>query len=142
MVRRPPRSTRTDTPFPYTTLFRSWMRPGPDGRLYAINPEAGFFGVAPGTSKKSNPNALASIQADTIFTNVGVTADGQPWWEGIGNDQVPATDWRGEPHDPAVRPAAHPNSRFTVSARRCPSWSPMAEENGRASCRESVCQYV
>src|SRR3546814_2718704 len=69
-----------------------WMRPGADGRLYAINPEAGFFGVAPGTSKKSNPNALASIQADTIFTHVGVHADGQPWWEGIGKHQVPATD--------------------------------------------------
>jgi phosphoenolpyruvate carboxykinase (GTP) len=105
-----------------------WMRPGADGRLYAINPEAGFFGVAPGTSRKSNPNALASIQSDTIFTNVGVTADNQPWWEGIGNDQQPATDWRGDPYDPAVRPAAHPNSRFTVSAKRCPSWSPMAED--------------
>ena len=105
-----------------------WMRPGADGRLYAINPEAGFFGVAPGTSKKSNPNALASIQSHTIFTNVGVTADNQPWWEGIGNDQQPATDWRGEPYDPSVRPAAHPNSRFTVSARRCPSYSDMAED--------------
>ncbi len=105
-----------------------WMRPGADGRLYAINPEAGFFGVAPGTSEKSNPNALASIQHDTIFTNVGVTADNQPWWEGIDNGQVPVTDWRGEAFDPAKRPAAHPNARFTVSARQCPSWSPMAED--------------
>jgi len=105
-----------------------WMRPGADGRLYAINPEAGFFGVAPGTSKKSNPNALATIQHDTIFTNVGVTADNQPWWEGIDNGQVPVTDWRGEAYDAAKRPAAHPNSRFTVSARQCPSWSPMAED--------------
>ena len=105
-----------------------WMRPGEDGRLYAINPEAGFFGVAPGTSAKSNPNALASVQSDTIFTNVGLTADGQPWWEGIDNGQRPAIDWQGQPHDPAVRPAAHPNSRFTVSARRCPSYSPMAED--------------
>jgi phosphoenolpyruvate carboxykinase (GTP) len=105
-----------------------WMRPGADGRLYAINPEAGFFGVAPGTSEKSNPNALASVQHDTIFTNVGVTADNQPWWEGIDNGQVPVTDWRGEPYDPAKRPAAHPNSRFTVSARQCPSWSPKAED--------------
>ena len=105
-----------------------WMRPGADGRLYAINPEAGFFGVAPGTSEKSNPNAMASIQHDTIFTNVGVTEDNQPWWEGIDNGQMPVTDWRGEPYDPAKRPAAHPNSRFTVSARQCPSWSPMAED--------------
>ena len=105
-----------------------WMRPGADGRLYAINPEAGFFGVAPGTSAKSNPNALASVQSDTIFTNVGLTADGQPWWEGIDNGQVPAIDWQGQPYDPAVRPAAHPNSRFTVSATRCPSYSPMAED--------------
>ena len=105
-----------------------WMRPGADGRLYAINPEAGFFGVAPGTSKKSNPNALATIQHDTIFTNVGVTADNQPWWEGIDNGQVPVTDWRGEAYDAVKRPAAHPNSRFTVSAKQCPSWSPMAED--------------
>ena len=104
-----------------------WMRPGKDGRLYAINPEAGFFGVAPGTSRKSNANALASLQRDAIFTNVGVTADMQPWWEGLDNGQVPATDWRGEPYDPAKRPAAHPNSRFTVSAKACPSWSPEAE---------------
>ena len=105
-----------------------WMRPGADGRLYAINPEAGFFGVAPGTSASSNPNALASIQSNTIFTNVGVTADNQPWWEGIDNGQVPVTDWRGEPYDADTRPAAHPNSRFTVSAKQCPSYSPMAED--------------
>lgn len=103
-----------------------WMRPGGDGRLYAINPEAGFFGVAPGTSKKSNPNALASIQSNTIFTNVGLTADSQPWWEGLGEGE-PVTDWRGEPFDAAKRPAAHPNSRFTVSARQCPSYSPETE---------------
>ena len=105
-----------------------WMRPGADGRLYAINPEAGYFGVAPGTSKKSNPNALASIQHDTIFTNVGVTADNQPWWEGLDNGLAPVTDWRGEPYDAAKRPAAHPNSRFTVSAKQCPSYSPHAED--------------
>ncbi|HEU4772947.1 MAG TPA: phosphoenolpyruvate carboxykinase (GTP) [Lysobacter sp.] len=103
-----------------------WMRPGADGRLYAINPEAGFFGVAPGTSKQSNPNALASIQSNTIFTNVGVTADNQPWWEGLGEGE-PVTDWRGEPYDASKRPAAHPNSRFTVSARQCPSYSPESE---------------
>ncbi|HSD15932.1 MAG TPA: phosphoenolpyruvate carboxykinase (GTP) [Thermomonas sp.] len=104
-----------------------WMRPGADGRLYAINPEAGFFGVAPGTSASSNPNALATLQHDAIFTNVGTTADDQPWWEGIDDGQQPATDWRGEPYDPAVRPAAHPNARFTVAAKQCPSYSPMAE---------------
>ncbi len=104
-----------------------WMRPGADGRLYAINPEAGYFGVAPGTSAKSNPNALASIQKNTIFTNVGVTADGQPWWEGLDNGQVPVTDWRGNAYDAAKGPAAHPNSRFTVSAKQCPSYSEQAE---------------
>ncbi len=106
-----------------------WMRPGTDGRLYAINPEAGFFGVAPGTSSRSNPNALATIQHDTIFTNVGLTADGQPWWEGLDGG-VPAFDWRGRDYDcndPARGPAAHPNARFTVSARQCPSYSPQAE---------------
>ena len=105
-----------------------WMRPGEDGRLYAINPEAGFFGVAPGTSAKSNPNALASIQSNTIFTNVGTTDDNQPWWEGLDNGHQPATDWRGEAFDAAKRPAAHPNARFTVSAKQCPSYSPMAED--------------
>nr|WP_255783970.1 phosphoenolpyruvate carboxykinase (GTP) [Lysobacter chinensis] len=105
-----------------------WMRPGADGRLYAINPEAGYFGVAPGTSAKSNPNALETIRKDTIFTNVGLTADNQPWWEGLDNGQQPVTDWRGNPYDPAKGPAAHPNARFTVSAKQCPSWSPMAED--------------
>ena len=104
-----------------------WMRPGADGRLYAINPEAGFFGVAPGTSEKSNPNALATIGRDTIFTNVAVTDDNQPWWEGLDN-RVPATDWRGRPFDPANGPAAHPNARFTVSAKQCPSYSEKAED--------------
>jgi phosphoenolpyruvate carboxykinase (GTP) len=104
-----------------------WMRPGADGRLYAINPEAGFFGVAPGTSKKSNPNALASIQHDTIFTNVGLTADNQPWWEGLDAGE-PAFDWRGNAYDCKNGPAAHPNSRFTVSAKQCPSYSHKAED--------------
>ncbi|MCP1373456.1 phosphoenolpyruvate carboxykinase (GTP) [Dyella lutea] len=103
-----------------------WMRPGEDGRLYAINPEAGFFGVAPGTSANSNPNALASIARDTIFTNVAVTADNQPWWEGLPGR--PATDWQGRPYDPANGPAAHPNARFTVSAKQCPTWSEKAED--------------
>jgi phosphoenolpyruvate carboxykinase (GTP) len=102
-----------------------WMRPGDDGRLYAINPEAGFFGVAPGTSDSSNPNALATIAHDTIYTNVAVTADNQPWWEGLPG--TPVTDWQGRPYNPANGPAAHPNSRFTVSARQCPTWSEKAE---------------
>ncbi|MFN7184137.1 MAG: phosphoenolpyruvate carboxykinase (GTP) [Thermomonas haemolytica] len=105
-----------------------WMRPGTDGRLYAINPEAGFFGVAPGTSEASNPNAMATIRRDTIFTNVGITADNQPWWEGIGNGLQPVLDWQGRPWRPENGPAAHPNARFTVSARQCPSYSPMAED--------------
>jgi phosphoenolpyruvate carboxykinase (GTP) len=102
-----------------------WMRPGEDGRLYAINPEAGFFGVAPGTSVNTNPNALTSVLNDTIFTNVAVTADNQPWWDGLPG--TPVTDWQGRPFDPANGPAAHPNSRFTVSAKQCPTWSEMAE---------------
>ena len=106
-----------------------WMRPGEDGRLYAINPEAGFFGVAPGTSEKSNPNALATIGHNTIFTNVAVTADNQPWWEGLGADLgLPSKDWQGRDFDPANGPAAHPNSRFTVSAQQCPSYSARAED--------------
>lgn len=103
-----------------------WMRPGADGRLYAINPEAGYFGVAPGTSDATNPNALSTIARDTIFTNVAVTADNQPWWEGLPG--TPVTDWQGRPYDPANGPAAHPNSRFTVSAKQCPTWSPRAED--------------
>ena len=104
-----------------------WMHPGEDGRLWAINPEAGFFGVAPGTSEASNPNALHTIERDTIFTNVAVTDDGQPWWEGL-DKRVPSKDWQGRDFDPARGPAAHPNSRFTVSAKQCPTWSPRAED--------------
>ena len=104
-----------------------WMAPGRDGRLWAINPEAGFFGVAPGTSARTNPNALAMLDHDILFTNVATTVDGQPWWEGL-DDRVPALDWQGRPFDPARGPAAHPNSRFTVSARQCPSLSPHAED--------------
>ena len=103
-----------------------WMQPGADGRLWAINPEAGFFGVAPGTSARTNANALAMLDHDTLFTNVAVTADGQPWWEGLPGK--PAFDWQGRPHDAANGPAAHPNSRFTVSARQCPSLSSHAED--------------
>ncbi|HTD28668.1 MAG TPA: phosphoenolpyruvate carboxykinase (GTP) [Xanthomonadaceae bacterium] len=113
-----------------------WMKPGEDGRLWAINPEAGFFGVAPGTSAKTNPNALAMLDHNAIFTNVGVTADNRPWWEGLP-DGVPVKDWQGRPIDdqsddpnngPNIGPAAHPNSRFTVSAKQCASYSPHAED--------------
>ncbi len=104
-----------------------WMRPGADGRLYAINPEAGFFGVAPGTSDSSNPNALATISHHTIFTNVAVTDEQEPWWEGL-DTRTPSLDWQGRPFDAANGPAAHPNSRFTVSARQCPSYSAKAED--------------
>jgi phosphoenolpyruvate carboxykinase (GTP) len=103
-----------------------WMHPDDDGRLWAINPEAGFFGVAPGTGPRTNPNALAMLDHDTIFTNVGVTADNQPWWEGIGSG-APVKDWQGRDYDPDAGPAAHPNSRFTVSISQCPSYSDQAE---------------
>jgi len=103
-----------------------WLHPGEDGRLYAINPEAGFFGVAPGTSASTNPNALAMLDREAIFTNVATTNDNQPWWEGM-DDRVPAVDWRGRDFDPKNAPAAHPNSRFTVSIKRCPTYSDQAE---------------
>ena len=103
-----------------------WMHPGEDGRLWAINPEAGFFGVAPGTGAGTNPNALAMLNHNAIFTNVGVTADKQPWWEGK-DDEVPVTDWQGNPYDPEAGPAAHPNSRFTVPMKQCPTYSDQAE---------------
>ena len=103
-----------------------WMQPGADGRLYAINPEAGFFGVAPGTGAKTNANALAMLGRDAIFTNVALTADNQPWWEGL-DQRVPALDWQGNAFNPANGPAAHPNSRFTVNMTACPSYSEQAQ---------------
>ncbi len=105
----------------------AWLHPGPDGRLYAINPEAGYFGVVPGTNPSTNRNAYEMIRRNTLFTNVALTADNQPWWEGLDSGK-PAIDWQGRPYDPKTGPAAHPNSRFTVSATQNPSFSPAAND--------------
>jgi phosphoenolpyruvate carboxykinase (GTP) len=104
-----------------------WLNVGEDGRLRAINPETGYFGVVPGTNAKTNPNAFETIKRDTIFTNVAVTADNQPWWEGL-KEGTPVIDWRGQPYNPANGPAAHPNARFTVLAKQNPSYSPHSED--------------
>ncbi len=111
----------------------AWLRVGPDGRLWAVNPEFGFFGVAPGTSTKSNPNAMKTVEHGTIFTNVATTPDGDVWWEGMGTEPPPGLiDWRGQPWDPkSGKTAAHPNSRFTAPMTNNPVLSPLA----RKACR-------
>jgi phosphoenolpyruvate carboxykinase (GTP) len=105
-----------------------WMRIGEDGRLWAVNPENGFFGVAPGTNTHTNPNAMASLSRNTIFTNVALTPEGLPWWEGIDptakTPPAGTVDWQGHEWQPGGGPAAHPNSRFTAPAAQCPSISP------------------
>jgi phosphoenolpyruvate carboxykinase (GTP) len=104
----------------------AWLRIGADGRLWAVNPEHGFFGVVPGTSSKTNSSAMEMIRRNTIYTNVARRPDGTVWWEGHDDAPPPeALDWRGRPWHPGLgEPAAHPNSRFTVPASQCPSISP------------------
>jgi phosphoenolpyruvate carboxykinase (GTP) len=108
----------------------AWMRFGDDGRLYAVNPEAGFFGVAPGTSRNTNQNALETLSRNTVFTNTALTADGDVWWEGLTRTPPEGlTNWKGRSHDPASgEPAAHPNARFAAPAGQCPTIAPEWED--------------
>lgn len=106
----------------------SWMKIGEDGYLHAINPEAGFFGVAPGTGMHSNPNVMGALHKNTLFTNVAMTKEREPWWEGIGSEPPAGmVNWKGEPWDASKGAAAHPNARYTVPARQSPSISPKWE---------------
>jgi phosphoenolpyruvate carboxykinase (GTP) len=105
----------------------AWLQPGPDGRLWAINPEAGYFGVVPGTNARTNRNAYETIRRHTLFTNVALTAENEPWWEGR-TDGTPVTDWLGKAYDAKNGPAAHPNSRFTVAATENPAYSRAAQD--------------
>jgi phosphoenolpyruvate carboxykinase (GTP) len=107
----------------------AWLHFGKDGRLRAINPEAGFFAVAPGTSRRTNPNMLEAARRNTIYTNVALAPEGRPWWEGHDDPPPPGLlDWQGRPWSPGGPPAAHPNSRLTAPARQCPGISPRFDD--------------
>jgi phosphoenolpyruvate carboxykinase (GTP) len=106
----------------------AWLRIDGEGGLSALNPETGFFGVAPGTSPEKSPNILAATRRNTIFTNVALTPRGEPWWEGLGDPPEGLLDWQGRKWSPGPEPAAHPNARFTTPASQCPTISPRWED--------------